>query len=182
MKKYTLIDNAISVVIGLLIAVTVAVGAYKSQSVGATTIEPTPTLPYIEEPTELETLLSCVEPTTEAIEETEAITEPVIEFVNIGEYRITAYCKCEACCSSWANNRPDGIVYGASGNVLIPNYSIAVDPDVIPYGTVVYIDGLPYVAHDCGGSIKDKSIDLYMASHEEALNWGVQYKDVYIFN
>lgn len=173
MKK---IDDAIIVVIGLLIAVTVVVGAYKSQSVGATTIEPTPTLPYIEEPTELETFLSCVEPTTEAI------TEPEIESISLGTFKVTAYCSCKSCCGSWATNRPNGIVYGASGNVLIPNYSIAVDPDVIPYGTVVYIDGLPYVAHDCGGSIKGNSIDLYMSSHEEALNWGVQYKDVYIFN
>lgn len=183
MKKYKLIDNLISVVVGLLIAVTVSVGAYKSQSVKGNTTEPVPTVPtvtYTEETIELETLLSQIETTTEAIEETEVATEPVIEYVNLGEFKITAYCSCEACCGSWANNRPDGVVYGASGNELIPNYSIAVDPEVIPYGAVVYIDGVPYVAHDCGGAIVDNRIDVYKGSHSEALEWGVQYKDVYV--
>lgn len=184
MKKYKLVDNVISIVVGLLIATTVGLGAYKSQNVEATSIKT-----YSGATIELETLVSSVESTTEVIEEiepietveeTEAITEPVINYINLGEFRITAYCACERCCGSWANNRPDGIVYGASGNELIPNYSIAVDPEVIPYGAVVYIDGNPYVAHDCGGAIKDNRIDVYFDSHEDALAWGVQYKDVYV--
>ena len=95
----------------------------------------------------------------------------------LGEFVLTAYCSCEKCCGKWALNRPkdaDGndIVYGASGSVLKAGVSVAVDPSVIPYGSKVYIDGVEYVAHDCGGAIKGSRIDVYFDSHEEALEFG----------
>ena len=71
-------------------------------------------------------------------------------------------------------------MYGASGEVLIPYVSIATDTSVIPYGTTVIINGNEYVSHDCGGAIKDNRIDIYMSSHEEALEWGVQYLEVFM--
>ncbi|MFQ9917206.1 MAG: 3D domain-containing protein [Flavonifractor plautii] len=58
------------------------------------------------------------------------------------EYEATAYCSCEKCCGSWALNRPDGIVYTASGAVAEQGVTIAADWDVLPPGTVIYIDGL----------------------------------------
>lgn len=96
----------------------------------------------------------------------------------LGEFVLTAYCSCEKCCGKWALNRPkdeDGndIVYGASGSVLKAGVSVAVDPSVIPYGSKVYIDGVEYVAHDCGGAIKGNRIDVYFGdSHETALEFG----------
>lgn len=117
--------------------------------------------------------------------EVETVIEPEIEYISLGEYRITAYCACKKCCGKWADSRPlddngNPIVYGASGKVLIPGYSIAVDPDVIPYGTKVYIDGREYIAHDTGGAIDGNRIDFYMGSHEDALEWGVQYREIFI--
>jgi 3D (Asp-Asp-Asp) domain-containing protein len=56
--------------------------------------------------------------------------------------------------------------------------SIAVDPAVIPYDSKVYIDGKEYIAHDCGGAIKGKRIDVYFESHQDALAFGVQYENV----
>lgn len=111
--------------------------------------------------------------------------EEMARLVSIGEFDLTAYCSCEKCCGVWATNRPvdeDGneIVYGASGNRLFANRSVAVDPSVIPYGTEIVIDGLRYVAHDCGGAIKGNRIDVYFDSHEEALRFGRQVKAVYI--
>ena len=50
--------------------------------------------------------------------------------------------------------------------------SIAVDPSVIPYGSKVYVDGVEYVAHDCGGAIKWNRIDVYFDSHNAALDFG----------
>lgn len=103
----------------------------------------------------------------------------------LGEFKLTAYCSCSKCCGKWADNRPvdengDEIVVGSTGERLTANYSIAVDPKVIPYGTVVEINGHDYKAQDCGGGIKGNRIDVYFNDHQEALKFGRQKADVYI--
>lgn len=86
----------------------------------------------------------------------------------------TAYCSCEKCCGVWAVGRT-GAVVGSTGRELISQYSVAVDPDVIPYGSILVNScGNEYRADDCGGAIKGNHIDIYFSSHEEALNWGRQ--------
>lgn len=110
---------------------------------------------------------------------------PVVKETNLGEYKLTAYCSCAKCCGVYADNRPtdsDGqeIVYGSTGERLTAGYSIAVDPSVIPYGSVVTINGHEYKAMDCGGAIKGNRIDIYFNDHKEALKFGVQYADVYL--
>lgn len=100
--------------------------------------------------------------------------------VSLGEFKLTAYCPCEICCGKWANNRPNGIVYGAIGEELKEGYSIAVDPNVIPYRTEVIINGQTYKAQDCGGAIKGNRIDVYMGNHNDALKFGVQYAEVFV--
>jgi len=59
---------------------------------------------------------------------------------------------------------------------------IAVDPKVIPYGSVVYIPRLRrfFIACDTGSAIKGKHIDVYVESREEAIKNGVMYSDVLI--
>ncbi len=50
---------------------------------------------------------------------------------------------------------------------------IAVDPKIIPLGTIVWVPNVGYlVALDTGGAIKGYRGDLYMPSREEALKWG----------
>ncbi|MFR1857426.1 3D domain-containing protein [[Clostridium] innocuum] len=41
---------------------------------------------------------------------------------------------------------------------------MAVDPDVIPLGSKVLIDGHVYVAEDVGGAVKGNVIDIYSSS------------------
>ena len=121
-------------------------------------------------------------------EEPEAVTcatpveevQPEPEQISLGEFKITHYCACEICCGSWANNRPNGIVYTASGAVAEAGVTIAVDPDVIPYGTEVVIDNQTYIAQDCGGAIQGNRIDVYCSSHQEALQLGVKYAEVFV--
>lgn len=103
-----------------------------------------------------------------------------VEPVSLGEFKLTAYCPCEICCGIWANNRLNGIVYGAIGEELKEGYSIAVDPKVIPYRTEVVINGQTYKAQDCGGGIKGNEIDVYFEDHDRALDFGVQYAEVFI--
>lgn len=113
-------------------------------------------------------------------ESTEEETESEIDDLRLlGEFKVSAFCSCEKCCGKWSNNRPNGIVYGASGAELKPNHSIAVDTDIIPYGKSVFIDGIEYVAEDCGGAIKGNRIDIYMDSHEAAVEFGVKNMMVY---
>lgn len=100
--------------------------------------------------------------------------------VSLGEFKLTAYCPCSVCCDEWATNRPNGIVYGAIGEELKEGYSIAVDPDVIPYRTEVIINGNAYKAQDCGSGIKDNEIDVYFNNHNDALKFGVQYAEVFL--
>ncbi|MFR5613204.1 MAG: 3D domain-containing protein [[Clostridium] innocuum] len=46
----------------------------------------------------------------------------------------------------------------------IEGHTIAVDPDVIPLGSKVLIDGHVYVAEDVGGAVKGNVIDIYSSS------------------
>jgi 3D (Asp-Asp-Asp) domain-containing protein len=50
---------------------------------------------------------------------------------------------------------------------------IAVDPDVIPLGSTVWVEGYGYaVAGDTGGAIDGNRIDVFFSSHSDAINWG----------
>lgn len=64
--------------------------------------------------------------------------------------------------------------------------TIAVDPEVIPYGTQLYIPGYGVgTAEDTGGAMRNATaarIDLYFDTHSEAMAWGVQEKDVIILD
>ncbi len=50
---------------------------------------------------------------------------------------------------------------------------IAVDPAVIPLGTIVQIEGVGQaIALDTGGRIKGNIVDLLVDTKDEAINWG----------
>lgn len=59
---------------------------------------------------------------------------------------------------------------------------IAVDPKVIPYGSIVYIPTFDkyFVAEDCGGGIKGNKIDIYMNDKTQCINWGVRKIEIEI--
>ena len=92
----------------------------------------------------------------------------------LGVFRITHYCSCSICCGPYAN----GIT--ATGVTAVTNHTIAVSPSQIPYGSRVVINGQVYVAEDCGSAIVTNCIDVYVASHDEALAKGVFYTEVYL--
>lgn len=96
--------------------------------------------------------------------------QPVVE-----EYVITAYCPCVKCCG-----KSDGIT--ASGEKAVEGVTVAADTNILPFGTKVIIDGNTYIVQDRGGAIKGNRIDLYFDSHQEALNFGKQTKQVTILN
>lgn len=115
--------------------------------------------------------------TINIIENTQAKPQPmqIRQYLpkSIGSYTLTAYCSCSKCCG-----KNDCIT--ASGAKATQGITIAVDPNVIPYGTEVIINGHTYIAQDCGGAIKGKRIDIYFDSHYEALQFGKQTAEVYV--
>ncbi|MEW5761818.1 MAG: 3D domain-containing protein [Bacillota bacterium] len=57
----------------------------------------------------------------------------------------------------------------------------AVDPQVIPLGTRLYVEGYgPARALDVGSSVKGNRIDVFFPTRSEALAWGVRWVNVYI--
>ena len=58
---------------------------------------------------------------------------------------------------------------------------VAVDPDVIPLGTWLYVKGYGFCqACDTGGAIQGKRIDLYYNSESRCNAYGVRYTKVYV--
>ncbi len=130
---------------------------------------------------------------TELIEEPteEVVHYGTIEPVTIGGYtfvpkkvlknvRLTAYSVHEII----SGKGPDHPAYGItrSGAKVQENHTIAVDPDLIPLGWWVYIEGYGlYKAEDTGGAIKGKKIDIYIEDLEIVNKFGVKRnKTVYV--
>lgn len=105
------------------------------------------------------------------------ISEEVIveesEIISLGEYKLTAYCACKKCCG-----KTNGIT--ASGVRAKEGVTIAADTSVLPFGTVVLIDGHEYTVQDRGGAIKGNRIDVFFDSHQKALEFGVQHKEIFM--
>lgn len=60
---------------------------------------------------------------------------------------------------------------------------IAVDPDVIPLGTLMYVEGYGFgIAEDTGGAIKGNIIDVCVETRAEAMAWGRKKVKVHIFH
>jgi 3D (Asp-Asp-Asp) domain-containing protein len=63
----------------------------------------------------------------------------------------------------------------ASGTTVQEGRTIAVDPDVIPLGWWVYIEGLGFRrAEDTGGAVNGKKIDVYYDSESRADRFGLK--------
>ncbi|WP_174615026.1 3D domain-containing protein [Virgibacillus ihumii] len=86
----------------------------------------------------------------------------------------TAYtADCEGCSGVTAT----GVDLNANPNKKV----IAVDPNVIPLGTKVYVEGYGYAtAADVGGAIQGNKIDVHVPTKSEAYDWGVRTVDVTI--
>lgn len=93
-------------------------------------------------------------------------------------FKTTAYCTCETCCGKYSPEVTGKIPHTASGTVPLEGRTVAVDPDVIPIGSVVIINGHSYIAEDTGSAVKGNVIDIYFDSHQRALEWGCQYLEV----
>lgn len=97
-------------------------------------------------------------------------SEPEETLTPYGECRITFYCPCSRCCG-----KSDGIT--ASGVKATANHTVAAS---LPFGTRLMIDGQEYVVEDRG--VSGMCVDIYVDSHEEALQRGLYYTNVFIID
>lgn len=89
----------------------------------------------------------------------------------LGNYKITHYCACNKCSS--------GTGITASGTYVTEGRTVACNS--LSFGTKVIINGNTYTVEDTGG-MNGNTIDIFVSSHQEALNKGVYYADVYVVN
>lgn len=95
----------------------------------------------------------------------------IVIIINIGMHVITGYCHCNQCTG--------GSVITAAGTYVQEDLTIA-GPSNIPFGTVVLIDGKQYEVQDRTAAKYDGRFDIYFPTHQEALNFGKQRKEVYV--
>lgn len=93
---------------------------------------------------------------------------------SLGTFTITYYCPCSACCG-----KTDGIT--KSGVKAISNHTIAA-PSNFEFGTILVINGIEYTVEDRGSAIIENHIDIFVESHEQALQNGVKQFEVYKIN
>lgn len=84
-----------------------------------------------------------------------------------------------ASCSGCSGVTSTGINLQANPNMKV----IAVDPNVIPLGSKVWVEGYGVaVAGDTGGAIKGNRIDVHVPNKSAAYSWGVRTVQVKIIN
>lgn len=88
-------------------------------------------------------------------------------WIDLGLFTCVAYDACADCCG-----KTDGIT--KTGTKATADRTVAVDPEVIPLGSTLLIDGQEYIAEDIGGAIKGNKIDIFHNTHAEALEYGTQ--------
>lgn len=93
-------------------------------------------------------------------------------YTYVGNCTITYYC-CEA--YEHICGTGDGIT--ATGLPVSPGM-VAVDPEVIPLGSTVVIDGQYYLAADTG--VTGYCVDVAVPTHAEALELGVRSAEVWV--
>lgn len=95
-------------------------------------------------------------------------------------FNTSAYCACMKCCG-----KTNGIT--ASGEKALAWYTLAAGKSY-KLGTIIYIpafadkpNGGWFVVQDRGGAISNNKLDVYMNTHEEALQFGRRSLECYIY-
>ena len=99
------------------------------------------------------------------------------KLIDMGEFKITAYCPCEGCSDGWGRRT-------YSGKTAEAGRTIAVDRSVIDIGSKVKIGKHIYTAEDTGGKVDGDHIDIFFDTHEEVEEFanrkGIKYLNVWV--
>lgn len=117
------------------------------------------------------------EPVYQTPEYTDEQFNDEFEYLISDDFKLTHYCHCALCCGK--TGQPT-----ASGRMPELGVTVGVDPKLIKLGSYLRIE-IPdgnggYTvyrakarADDTGGAVKGNKIDVFVGSHQEALNLGV---------
>ena len=106
-------------------------------------------------------------------------TEPEIQAISLGMFDCYAYYAGHESTGKNPGDPAYGITY--SGTVATAGRTVAVDPNVIPLGSLILVDGVPYIAEDTGDQyIQGNAIDIYFDTYEQAVQHGVQQHEVWL--
>lgn len=97
----------------------------------------------------------------------------------IGNFTITSYCPCIKC------NGKYSVEAGGSGKTksgTMPEAGLTIASNILPLGTYVMFNNHVYHVEDTGTGLPGNWIDLYVNTHQEALNWGRKTLPVYYAN
>ncbi|HOO73523.1 MAG TPA: 3D domain-containing protein [Spirochaetota bacterium] len=94
------------------------------------------------------------------------------EYKELAGFTITAYCPGKCCNGKWAGLTATGkdMNYYLDQGINI----IAVDPSVIPLGSLVIVSGKQYHAVDTGSLIKGKKVDILLKNHADTITFGIK--------
>lgn len=90
---------------------------------------------------------------------------------SLGTFSTTGYCNCQTCSGDHR------LTY--SGTVPQANHTISADLTIFPIGTQLIIGDIVYTVEDKGSQVTGNEIDIYFATHEEALAHGRQEQEVF---
>lgn len=86
---------------------------------------------------------------------------------------ITAYCSCKLCCG------PNAKGITANGRKPVEGITIAASRR-LPFNTDVILNGRTYKVQDRLARRYDSRFDIYMSSHQSALNFGIRTQQVLV--
>lgn len=121
---------------------------------------------------------------TKAVAETSVKTEEKAVESNTNQQEAAK----ELTVTATAYSANDGGISGVTATGIDLNKNpnakvIAVDPNVIPLGSKVYVEGYgEATAADTGGAIKGNKIDVFVPNKSDAHNWGVRTVSVKVLN
>lgn len=89
-----------------------------------------------------------------------------------GQFKLSFYCPCKKCCG-----KSNGIT--SMGTKAKEGRTIAMNNSKFPTGSKVHIEGYGDFIVEDRGSMKSNVIDVFVGSHNKALNLGIKYANVY---
>lgn len=102
------------------------------------------------------------------------VKEETPKKVSLGIFTTTGYCSCEEC-STGSN-----LTY--TETTPKAGHTIAADINIFPVGTKLMIGNTIYTVEDIGSSVTQNKIDIFYATHEEAVQHGQKQEEVFVIN